>query len=116
MCPFTGIKCSILILAWLHQSTFLRRLLMNFPTQVPLTYSNPQGNLVASGLYRSYLTQDIANDFPQWMRLRDNNNSTGQQFIASEAILLEWLESELEYNIRSKFLQTSPLDDIDVLS
>ena len=88
---------------------------MNFPTQVPITYSNPQGNLVASGLYRSYLTQDMANDFPPWMAIRYNPKSVGQQLLASEAILMEWLQNDLEYNIRSKFLMTSPLEDIDVL-
>jgi len=88
---------------------------MLFPTQVPVSYTNPQGNLIASGLYRSYITQDIANDFPQWMHLRDSQKSVGQQLIASEAILLEWLQNDLEYNIRSKFLLTSPLEDIDVL-
>ena len=88
---------------------------MSYPIQVPATYTNPQGNLLASGLYRSYLTQDIANDFPQWMALRQNATSTGQQLIAAEAILLEWLQNDLEYNIRSKFIDTSPVDDIDVL-
>ena len=88
---------------------------MSYPLQVPSVYINSQGDLVASGLYRSYLTQDIANDFPSWMSIRNCSTSVGQQFLASEAILMEWLQNDLEYNIRSKFLDTSPLDDIDVL-
>jgi len=88
---------------------------MSYPIQVPITYVNPQGNLIASGLYRSYLTQDIANDFPSWMSLRNNNQSIGQQFLACESILLEDLQRGLEYNIRSKFLDTCPVDEIDIL-
>ena len=88
---------------------------MNYPLQVPRTYVNPQGNTIASGVYRSYLTQDMANDFPSWMWLRQNPNSVGQQFLASESILFEDLQNALEYNIRSKFLLTCPLDEIDIL-
>ena len=88
---------------------------MKLPVQVPRAYVNPYGNVLASGLYRSYITQDIANDFPSWMTIRHNPQSVGQQLLASEAILLEWLQNDLEYNIRSKFIMTSPIDDIDVL-
>lgn len=83
--------------------------------QVANTFTNPHGNLLASGLYRSYITQELANDFPQWNDIRNVPTGPGQQWLASESILLEWVQNELEYNIRSKFLGTSPVEDIDVL-
>jgi hypothetical protein len=88
---------------------------MDYPTQVVSTYVNPQGDLAASGLYRSYVTQDMANDFPFWMHLRQNPRSVGQQFLAASAIHIEKMSKDLEYNVKSKFLNTSPVDEIDVL-
>jgi hypothetical protein len=88
---------------------------MNYPIQVARTYVNPYGNIAASGLYRSYLTQDLANDFPEWMHLRQNPRSVGQQFIAATAIHMEGIERDLEYNVKSKFLNTAPVDEIDIL-
>jgi hypothetical protein len=88
---------------------------MIYPIQVPRTYVNPAGNVIASGIYRSYLTQDLANDFPAWMHLRQNPRSVGQQLLASVAVNLEKAEIDLEYNMKSKFLNTAPVDEIDVL-
>jgi len=88
---------------------------MSYPIQVPRTYVNPNGNVIASGIYRSYITQDLANDFPAWMHLRQNPRSVGQQLISSVAVHLEKAEIDLEYNLKSKFLNTSPVDEVDVL-
>ena len=88
---------------------------MSYPIQCPRVYSNPAGNVVASGFYRSYITQDIANEFPNWMHLRQNPRSYGQQLISAAAINLEKVERSLEYNIKSKFLNTAPVDEVDVL-
>jgi len=88
---------------------------MTYPIQVARTYVNPYGNIAASGLYRSYLTQELANDFPFWMHLRQNPRSVGQQFLAASAIHLETVEKDLEYNIKSRFLNTAPVDEIDVI-
>jgi hypothetical protein len=83
--------------------------------QCPRVYVNPGGNVVASGLYRSYLTQDVANDFPGWMHLRHNQNSVGQQFLGAFATNLEKIQKDLQYGMRTEFLTTAPLDEIDVL-
>lgn len=88
---------------------------MTYPVQVPRTYVNPQGDIIASGLYRSYTTQELANDFPAWMHLRQNPRSVGQQLIAATAVHMEKIEKDLEYHIRSKFLKTAPVEEIDVL-
>jgi hypothetical protein len=88
---------------------------MSYPLQVSRTYINPIGNVIASGMYRSYLTQDLANDFPAWMHLRQNPRSVGQQLMASIANHLEGVERDLEKNIRNKFINTAPTDDVDVL-
>jgi hypothetical protein len=88
---------------------------MAYPLSCPRVYSNPAGNILASGFYRSYITQDIANEFPNWMHLRQNPRSYGQQLISAAAINLEKLDRALEYNIKSKFLNTAPLDEVDVL-
>jgi len=88
---------------------------MDYPIQIVRTYVNPYGNIAASGLYRSYITQDMANDFPFWMHLRQNPRSVGQQFLAASAIHLEKMSKDMEYNIKSKFLNTAPVEEIDVL-
>jgi hypothetical protein len=88
---------------------------MSYPIQIKRTYVNPNGNVVASGNYRSHLTQNIANDFPEWMHLRQNPRSIGQQLLASMATNLDGIERDLEYNVRSKFLNTAPIDEVDVL-
>jgi len=88
---------------------------MSYPTQCPRTYSNPGGNLAASGYYRSSMTQEVANMMPPWMHMRENNRSIGQQFISPAALHLKRLENSLNESIKSKFLTTASLDEIDVL-
>jgi len=88
---------------------------MNYPVQCSRVYVNPNGNIAASGLYRSYLTQDIANNFPAWMHLRQNPRSIGQQLIDSVAVNLESIAKDVEYNIKSKFINTAPVDEVDIL-
>ena len=86
-----------------------------YPVECPVFYTNPGGNLPASGYYRSFITQRLANNFPQWMHLRQNDRSVGQQLLSSPALLFDKLENDIEFNIRSKFINTVPTDEIDVL-
>jgi hypothetical protein len=88
---------------------------MPYPIQCERTYVNPQGNVLASGYYRSYLTQKLANMFPAWMHLRQNPRSYGQQFLGATSVNMDKIERDIEYNIKSRFLQTAPIDEVDVL-
>lgn len=88
---------------------------MNYPQQCPIIYENPNGNLAASGYYRSSTTQELANMMPNWMHLRQNNRSVGQQFISPAALELKRLETTLNDCMKSKYISTAPLDEIDVL-
>jgi hypothetical protein len=53
--------------------------------------------------------------FPPWMHLRDNPRSVGQQLISAPAVILKRLENELNDSMRSQFLSTAKLDEVDVL-
>lgn len=86
-----------------------------FPLQVPRNYVNPGGNLSASGYYRSYVDQELANQFPQWMHIRDNPISVGQQFMSPMAMFLDELEHKMDDSFKSKFITTAPVDEIDVI-
>jgi hypothetical protein len=88
---------------------------MSYPYQCPIMYANPNGNVAASGYYRSSLTQSLSNKLPPWMHLRQNEASVGQQFISSPAVIMKRLECELNDAMRSKFLTTARVDDIDIL-
>ena len=88
---------------------------MDYPIQVERIYANPGGNLAASGYYRSSMTQEIANMMPPWMHMRDNPRSIGQQFISPAAMEIKRLETTLNDLMRSKFITTARLDEIDVL-
>jgi len=88
---------------------------MSFPIQCERTYVNPGGNLSASGYYRSFIDQRLANMFPQWMHIRSNPRSKGQQFMSPMAIFLDELEGKMDDVFKSKFLSTAPVNEIDVL-
>lgn len=88
---------------------------MNYPYQCPRTYENPQGNLAASGYYRSSMTQELVNMMPSWMHLRSNPRSMGQQFISPMALELKSLENKLNDCMRNKFITTARIDEPDVL-
>jgi hypothetical protein len=88
---------------------------MVYPTQIDRTYVNPDGNLAASGYYRSSVTQELANMMPPWMRLRQDPQSVGQQFLSVPSVQLNRLETDLNDAMRSKFITTARLDDVDVL-
>ena len=88
---------------------------MTFPVQCERVYVNPDGNVVASGYYRSGKTQYLANMLPPWMHIRQNPNSVGQQFISSPAVHLSRLERNLNDSMRSAFLKTADVDEVDVL-
>lgn len=90
-------------------------MLSTFPLQCERTYVNSGGNLSASGYYRSHVTQELANMFPQWMHLRDNPRSRGQQFYSPLAMQLNELESKMDDSFKSKFISTAPVNEIDVL-
>jgi len=88
---------------------------MNYPYQCQRTYVNPNGNLAASGYYRTSLTQESANMLPPWMHMRDNPRSIGQQFLSAPALELKRLENSMNDSMRSKFITTAPLDEVDIL-
>lgn len=87
----------------------------SYPIQCTATYINPEGNLSASGYYRSYVTQELANQFPQWMHLRENPISIGQQFFSPMAMYLNGLEDKMDKEFKSKFLSTAPVNEIDTI-
>ncbi len=86
-----------------------------FPWQIPRDYVNPSGNLSASGYYRSYVDQELANQFPQWMHIRENPISVGQQFMSPMAMFLDELEHKMDDSFKSKFITTAAVNEIDVL-
>lgn len=88
---------------------------MTYPSQCPRVYVNPNGMISASGYYRSSTTQELANMLPPWMHLRENKNSIGQQFISSTSVHLKRLETDLNSCMKSKFIDTAEVDEIDVL-
>ena len=88
---------------------------MNYPYQAPRTYVNPLGNVAASGYYRSSTTQQITNEMPPWMHMRENQRSIGQQFISPSALELKRIENTLNDTMKSKFIDTARLDEVDIL-
>ena len=88
---------------------------MSYPIQIARTYVNPDGNLAASGYYRSSTNQQLANMFPDWMHLRQNPNSIGQQFLSPFSVTLKRLENKLNESMKNQFLTTANLDEVDVL-
>lgn len=88
---------------------------MSYPAQCQRTYVNPEGNILALGLYRSDLTQDLANNFPQWMHLRQNNRSVTQQLMSPISATFDKVEDDIAFNIKSKFISSAPVDEIDVI-
>lgn len=87
---------------------------MGYPAQCQRVYVNPDGMISASGYYRASTTQELANMLPPWMHLRQNNRSIGQQFVSSVAVHLKRLEGDLDSCIKSKFIDTAQVDDVDV--
>jgi hypothetical protein len=87
----------------------------NYPIHVNSDYVNPEGNLAASGFFRSYITQKISNRMPPWMHLRDNPRSIGQQFVSPFAFHLNELEYQMNESFKSKFIDIAPVYEVDVL-
>ena len=88
---------------------------MSYPKQISRTYVNPGGNLAASGDYRSSVTQQLANMMPPWMHLRENPVSIGQQLISPAALELSRIETSMNDLMRSKFITTARVDEVDVI-
>jgi len=88
---------------------------MSYPQQISRTYVNPEGNLAASGYYRSSTNQQLANMFPDWMHLRQNPNSVGQQFLSPFSVNLKRLENKLNESMKNQFITTANLDEVDIL-
>lgn len=88
---------------------------MNYPYNAPRTYVNPMGNVAASGYYRSSITQQVINEMPPWMHMRDNPRSIGQQFISPVTLELKRIENTLNDSMKSKFIDTARVDEVDVL-
>ena len=86
-----------------------------YPQYFERTYVNPSGNPAASGYYMSYITQEIANKYPMWHAIRDNNESVGQQFISPFARILHSLDRSMSEDLNENFISLAPVDEIDVL-
>lgn len=79
-------------------------------------YVNPSGNISASGYFKSHVTQELANKFPEWTHLRDNTNSIGQQFLTPMARQLHYVERDQSDSLDSNFLSLAHTNDIDILN
>jgi len=88
---------------------------MVYPQYFERTYVNPSGNIAASGYYKSYITQEIANKYPTWHAIRDNVDSVGQQFISAPAVTLHGFERKMDEDLNNKFISLANVDDVDVL-
>jgi len=87
-----------------------------YPQYFERTYVNPSGNIAASGYYKSYITQEIANKYPEWHAIRDVPNSVGQQFISPFARTLRTLRADMDEDLNNNYISLAPVDEIDVLS
>ena len=88
---------------------------MSYPLQCQRTYVNPDGNVAASGYYRSSLNQEIFNMLPPWMHMRQNQQSVGQQYLSPTITSMKRLEEEVNTEVRNKYITTARLDEPDIL-
>ena len=65
--------------------------------------------------YYSYVTQEIANKFPRWMKIRTDKSSIGQGFINPFGMQVEHIERKAEETVYNDFLTTAKLSPIDYL-
>lgn len=86
-----------------------------YPQIFERTYVNPSGNVAASGYYVSYITQVIANKYPEWHAIRDVVGSVGQQFISPFAKTLRSLKRDMDEDLNDNYISLAPVDDVDVL-
>ncbi len=89
---------------------------MAYPQFLNIQYTNPSGNIAASGYYRSYLTQKMANGYPVWDAIRQDSNSVGQQFLSPFSRISNDIQDTLTETLSEKFIDLAPVDEVDVLS
>jgi hypothetical protein len=89
---------------------------MAYPQQFQIEYTNPSGNLSASGYFQSYITQQMANGYPVWDAIRQDSNSVGQQFLSPFARIADEARDKLKETLSEKFIDLAPVDEIDVLT
>lgn len=89
---------------------------MAYPAYFPSDYINASGNIEASGYYKHYLTQKLANMYPVWDHIRDNPNSVGQQYLSASSKTLGDINQKLSETLDERFISLAPVDEIDVLS
>lgn len=88
---------------------------MSYPQYFNSVYINPSGNITASGYFKSHITQELANMYPYWTAIRDNENSNAQQYMSPMARKFYDLESKLSQTLNDKFIDVAPVDEIDVI-
>ena len=89
---------------------------MAYPQYFQEQYTNPSGNLAASGYYQSYITQQMANGYPIWDAIRQHKDSVGQQFLSPFARISNDIKDKLTETLSEKFIGLAPVDEIDVLT
>jgi len=89
---------------------------MAYPQHFDLQYINPSGDISASGYFRSYITQKMANAYPVWDAIRQNPNSVGQQFLSPFARIVDNMKDDLKETLSEKFIDLAPVDEVDVIS
>ena len=88
---------------------------MAYPEYFQIEYTNPSGNLAASGYYRSYITQKMANGYPIWDAIRQDRGSVGQQFLSPFSRISNDISDKLTNTLSEKFIGLAPIDEIDVI-
>jgi hypothetical protein len=63
---------------------------------------------------KSFTTQELANIFPEWSKVRTNHQSVGYQLLNSLAQPLEKMDTQLEKMRKNEFLTTINQDEIDL--
>lgn len=61
----------------------------------------------------STFTQELANEYPRWTRVRQSKESVGQQFLNFFGIELEELEDWLNWILDQKFISTADIHVLD---
>ena len=89
---------------------------MAYPEYYEIEYTNPSGNVAASGYFKSYVTQEMANAYPVWDAIRQDPNSVGQQYLSAFARIADRLRNDIRGALREKFIDLAPVDEIDVLT
>jgi len=89
---------------------------MAYPQNFERLYVNPSGNIEASGFFKSYLTQELANMYPYWTAIREDRNSVAQQYMSPTARTFYDIEKDMSEGLNNEFIGMAAVDEIDVLT